>query len=51
MFVVCYVAVNRLEVVMPKVGKMKFPYTAAGMADAKKAVKKQAAKKVGKKKR
>jgi hypothetical protein len=35
---------------MPKVGKMKFPYTAKGMADAK-AAKKKAAKKSMKKKK
>jgi hypothetical protein len=29
---------------MPKVGKMEFPYTAKGMADAKKAKKKVAGK-------
>jgi len=34
---------------MPKVGKKKFPYTAKGMADAKKAKKKMAAKKSPKK--
>ena len=34
---------------MPKVGKQKFPYTAKGMADAKKAAKKVAAKKAKKK--
>ena len=37
--------------VVPKVGKMKFPYTAAGMADAKKAAKKQAVKKAASKKK
>jgi len=39
---------------MPKVGKMTFPYTVAGMAKAKKAVKKtgkkMVVKKMGKKK-
>lgn len=35
---------------MPKVGKMEFPYTAKGMAAAKKAKKKMAAKKKAKKK-
>ena len=30
---------------MPKVGKMEFPYTAKGMADAKKAKKKKDKKK------
>ena len=34
---------------MPQVGKKKFPYTAKGMADAKKAKKKMAAKKSPKK--
>lgn len=34
---------------MPKVGNMKFPYTAKGMADAKKAKKKVANKAMKKK--
>ena len=34
---------------MPKVGKMEFPYTAKGMADAKKAKKKMANKAMNKK--
>ena len=34
---------------MPKVGKMEFPYTAKGMADAKKAKKKMANKAMKKK--
>lgn len=36
---------------MPKVGKMEFPYTPKGMADAKAAKKKMAAKKKAKKKK
>ena len=35
---------------MPRVGKMEFPYTAKGMAAAKKAKKKMVAKKKAKKK-
>lgn len=34
---------------MPKVGKMEFPYTAKGVADAKKAKKKMAGKSMKKK--
>ena len=36
---------------MPKVGKMEFPYTPKGMADAKAAKKKMAAKKMKAKKK
>jgi hypothetical protein len=36
---------------MPKVGKMEFPYTAKGMADAKKAKKKMAGKTMAKAKK
>jgi hypothetical protein len=36
---------------MPQVGKKKFPYTAAGMKDAKAAAKKMAKKKVAAKKK
>lgn len=36
---------------MPKVGKMEFPYTAKGMADAKKAKKKMVSKTMAKAKK